>query len=532
MTDGRKRADLPDCNSIRITITLFQLFWGMCGCLLPSAALSENPPLSHEERLGKRIYLQGTGTSAVEADFVNSGIRAPGSEYPCVKCHGEAGKGGREAGVSITDISPEAPVMQRYRQYNAAGSIEKLAAAVSNGIRPDGATLHPAMPRYQMSMNDISNLLAYLKRLGNEPVPGVSDREIHIGMQLPSDALTAAASRDVRRLLEAYFSQVNQAGGIYGRKLILDILPAPDSSNPEAVSSSHDAVFCLIAYPPAPLTGSSQNNDSLDEAVPVIAPLMIFPESGSAATSGVFYMYAGIRDQGRVLADFLGEKFSVSGRRVALLYTEDAVARAGAEGVQQRTRSQEIQMAVIRSIQAHDAGITAITDELQRKKIEQVIYFGPAGAYISLGKALRARRMRPVLLGSAELLGNSVTRTEGFSMVYLASSTGMPDMLSQGMSDYSRLVRQSGLPAAQNPFLLNAYAGANVLVEALKENGRGVSRISFIRVLESDRSFRTGVGPDLRFGNRQYRGTSAVMILSFDPRTGSFAAHTPFREAH
>lgn len=532
MKYSQKRTDLPDCRSIRITTVFFQLFLGMCGYLPANAAMPENPSLSHEERMGKRIYLQGIGTSAIEADFVNSGIRAPGSQYPCVRCHGEAGKGGREGGVTIADISPEAPVMKRYVQYNVDSSNERLIAAVRNGVNPDGVALHPAMPRYQMSVNDISNLLAYLKRIGSEPVPGVSDKEIHIGMLLPSDSLTAAVSRDVSRLLEIYFSQVNQSGGIYGRRLILDILPAPDSNSPETVSSGHEAVFCFIAYPPNTPTESSQNNELLAEQTPVIAPLMIFPESGSAGTSSVFYMYASIRDQGRALADFLGEKFPISGRAAALLHTDDAMARAGAEGVRQQTGLQGIQMTVIRSIQTQGAGITAIADELQRKRVEQIIYFGPAGIYVSLSKALRARRMRPVLLGSAELLGSGVTQAEGFSMVYLASSTGMPNVLSQSTSDYSRLVRQSGFSAAQSPFLLNAYAGASVLVEALKENGRVLSRASFVRVLESDRSFRTGVGPVLRFGNRQYRGTSAVMILSFDPKTGSFSAHTPFREAH
>ncbi len=174
----------------------------------------------------------------------------------------------------------------------------------------------------------------------------------------------------------------------------------------------------------------------------------------------------------------------------------------------------------------------AIVDELQQKNVEQIIYFGSISEFALLSKALRARELSPILLGSAELLGGGATQAEGFNEVYLASSVGIPDVTSQGMSDYLRLTEQSGISSTRNPFLLNAYVGAKVLTEVLKQNGRTLSRASFVRVLESITQFNTGVGPTLRFSDKQHRGTNAVTIMTFDPKTGNLIAQTPFRAAH
>lgn len=513
----------------RVTVAVCQLLLALASCLLAGIAMSEGISLTQAESIGRRIYQKGMGISAVEVNFAASGTRARGSDYPCISCHGEAGKGGREAGVEIADISSAALAarLATARGTTSSNASDHLLAAITEGMNPYGGSLHAAMPRYQFSKADMSNLLAYLKRLGNEPIPGVTDKEIRIGMVLPPVSLTTVA-RDVRRLLETYFNEVNQLGGIYGRMLALDAQSALGVDNKEIASPDIDSVFCFIAHPPIE---SRRDTWLALENIPVIAPLMIFPESVALKTPNVFYVYANIHDQGRTLMDFLDDRATAKLGTIALLYTEDAFAGAGAEGARQQAKTRGIRIVFDRPVQPNGKKMDAAVDVLQRLGVDQVIYFGSMSGHSLLNEMLRARGMRPMLLGSAELLGGNVAKAEGFGETYLASSIGMPDMASQGMSDYLRLVQQSGLASMQNPFLLNAYVGAKVLTEALKQNGKALSRASIIRTLERIRQFQTGVGPALTFSENQHRGTSAVTVMSFDARTGNLTAQTPFREA-
>lgn len=491
--------------------------------LSSSNAICESISLTHQERLGKRIYAQGIGTAPIESNFVNSGIRAPASQYPCIQCHGESGQGGREAGVKIANI---APAVFAARNLAHGQSIhDYLHGAISSGIGASGMTLHPAMPRYQMTETDMSNLLAYLKRLGNEPVPGVTDNEIHIGMQLISGPLSIASS-DVSRLLKAYFNEINQQGGIYGRKLVLDIFPSLGEEDSDAQNTTTNSIFCLIAQPP----GSSPQHTQFEEPdIPVLAPMMIFPESEILKLPNVLYMYASFHDQGRVLVDFLNEKMAPL-KTTALLYSDDAMARSGAEGVRQQSEVVGLSITLDKSISANEAAVSAIVDELQQKHIEQLIFFGSISLQTQLSQVLQSRKIRLQLFSSAELLSGGVAQ-QGFDETYLASSIGIPNTTFGEKSDYRRTVELAGLSSPQNPFLLNAFAGATVLIEALKLNGRALSRASFIRVLESGAQFKTGIGPTLRFSTKPFQGTHAVTILTIDPATEGLVTRLPFHEA-
>jgi hypothetical protein len=51
--------------------------------------------------------------------------------------------------------------------------------------------------------------------------PGVSDNTITLGMSSPFSGPNSAYGLEMRQTIEAYFDQINKAGGINGRKLEL-----------------------------------------------------------------------------------------------------------------------------------------------------------------------------------------------------------------------------------------------------------------------------------------------------------------------
>src|SRR5688500_11520878 len=141
--------------------------------------------LTPQERRGKAIYLTGISPSgrAISTFVTDATNEIPASVLPCVNCHGHDGRGNPEGGVIPTNISwafltkpygITAPSGRRSPRYTAA----TVARAITEGIDPAGNELTAAMPRYSMSPEDLGDLIDYLKRLGEDIDPGLSETGI------------------------------------------------------------------------------------------------------------------------------------------------------------------------------------------------------------------------------------------------------------------------------------------------------------------------------------------------------------------
>lgn len=182
--------------------------------------------LTDAQERGKRIYMEGKGRNRITAFLPEAGITAPGRGFPCVNCHLAGGVGLLEGGVQSADITWHA-LTKEYSGARPGGrthppySDETLRNAVTDGVDPAGNLLASAHPRFHMDRDDLDDLLAYMKMMDREPVPGVTDNEIRIGILLPAAGPLAEASREVETLLSAHGAAVNARGGVYNRSLRL-----------------------------------------------------------------------------------------------------------------------------------------------------------------------------------------------------------------------------------------------------------------------------------------------------------------------
>ena len=84
-----------------------------------------------------------------------------------------------------------------------------LELAITRGIDPAGNKLLNVMPRYQMSRDDLSDLILYLKRIGKDRDPGISETSIVIGSVVPSSGSLADTGQAVKALMTAFAEEVN-----------------------------------------------------------------------------------------------------------------------------------------------------------------------------------------------------------------------------------------------------------------------------------------------------------------------------------
>jgi cytochrome c553 len=168
--------------------------------------------LSAQQRRGKQIYLQGTSPSGKEilAYIGDASLEVPGSAMACANCHGFDGRGKPEGGVIPSDLTAEA-LTKPYGLTHADGrkhpayTERGLELAIRKGTDPAGNKLQVIMPRYEMSRDDMADLLLYLGRLGHDRDPGISDDQIALGTGGPTAGAAAELGQAITAVNVAFF---------------------------------------------------------------------------------------------------------------------------------------------------------------------------------------------------------------------------------------------------------------------------------------------------------------------------------------
>ncbi|PWB64141.1 MAG: hypothetical protein C3F14_07205 [Deltaproteobacteria bacterium] len=509
--------------------------------LLLCVCAAEAEGLTDAEKRGRRIYMEGRGRKEIYAVLSESGIRAPGSGFPCVNCHLAGGAGQFEGGVRSADIS-WFNLTKEFRGVRPSGRAhpgyddESVMTAVTNGRDPAGNDLAPAHPRYEMERGDLEDLVAYLKIMDREPVPGVTDNAVKVGILLPEKGPLAAAGREVRDLLGGYFAEVNAMGGIYNRRL--DLVPLPFDPSEEdgplkavrqAVES--EAVFCFLAnVGVGPEDGAARY---LSEGrVPVLVPLFSAPEGGYGTGRYTFHVFASIRDQARVLVDFLAERKNASGIRTGLLFAEDASGRAGAMGAKEQARKHDLPIPVEISFSPSSFSAADVASRLEGERVDAVLYFGGPREALALAQEAERRSWRPLFLAPAPMAGDALmSAPAGFlRSAFLASPLGVPDPSSKKMAGFMRLEEKYRAERKHRAFRYMAYSGAVLLEEGLKRSGRGVTRETFVDSIGKVWKLETGVTPPLTYNPNRRVGALGAAILKVDPDTRELLPETGWRE--
>src|SRR5687768_14081325 len=213
-------------------------------------------PLTPAERRGKAIYFRGETSSKREVTAMIGDVDVPTSTVNCAGCHGRRGEGKTEGDVTAGNltwtnmIKPYGHTHPSGRKHTAFD--EKLfTRALVQGSDPTGNQLAVAMPRYEISPEDIADLVAYLKVIETDRDPGLTDTTITIATILPKSGPLAEIGAAMKDVLTAYFANVNDKGGIYNRRIELQTIEAgADAATTAANAKSYlqnREVFALVS---------------------------------------------------------------------------------------------------------------------------------------------------------------------------------------------------------------------------------------------------------------------------------------------
>lgn len=429
--------------------------------LATAAVPSGSPPDPQRLERGRRIYQEGVSPSGspIVAVMGDGGVEVPAASLPCAGCHGRDGKGRPEGGVRPSDLTWTAlskpygvthPDGRRHPPYDA----RLLKKAISLGLDPAGNPLDATMPRYRMSLEDMEDLVAYLRQLGTGSDPGVTDTAVRVGVPLPPSGPLSGMGEAVRAAVTARFEALNRDGGLYGRKLEARFFEAPQPADQRrswtADFLDREEVFAGLA---GFFAGADAELAALfaEKRVPMVGPFTLHPREAVPLNRYVFYLLPGIEEQEKALIRFAARSGWPEPRRAG-------------PGV-----------------------------------VDPVLFPGSGPEALAFLQEADRRGWHPRFLATGAAADGSLFAAPAAfdGKIYLALPTS---------------------PEVPGSAREAALAAADVLIEALRRAGRDLSREKLVDQLESLRGFETGLVPPLTYGRGRRLGARGAYVARLDLR--------------
>jgi ABC-type branched-subunit amino acid transport system substrate-binding protein len=484
-------------------------------------AVERGGPLSEPELRGKALFLRGVTSSG--APLVGrlgpEGVELRGSDAACGHCHGPRGRGTGEGGVAAPSIQASRLFAPVSRADPGTGQWERpayddraLTEALRRGVASGGRALGPVMPRFELPERELEDLLAYLHRLGEDRDPGVYEDRLVLGVALPLSGRLAPAGEDVRAVLEASFEEVNQQGGVFGRRLELRV--EDDSLTVEGMDGTgrlvNAGVFALVG---SLRTGPRESDARLEqEEVPLVAPVGLSDAHVENGGRMIFYVYPGPELQARVAVQHLHGAWD---RRrtepvLAVLHPRDEAGEAWARGAS--TEASRREWPAPKAFTYAPGGFDAAEAArwLEGTRATAVLFSGTADDL----SALLSERGEPVPIYTSGLLARPVgTAARAWEQVRFVQPSPPAEEHAAGIQEFESFLRRHALAPRNLAFQMNAYASAKLLVEALRRSGADLNRAGLVSALESFQDVDTGVTGPITFGSQGRVGLRGGFIV-------------------
>jgi ABC-type branched-subunit amino acid transport system substrate-binding protein len=489
--------------------------------------------LSEQEARGKEIFLHGESPTGrdITAYVGQASVAVSASAMPCASCHGPDGLGRPEAGVTPSNIT-WSHLTKPYGTRAGTGrrrppyTVQTVTRAIQGGIDAAGNRLNSSMPRYEMDPVDMTDLLAYMQRLERDLDPGLTDTAIRVGTVVPRGGPTASLGEAIVGVLKAFFADVNAQGGIYGRRLELEVTGAPTRDlvlDRVAALVERGETLALVA----PVTAGLETKlDDLAEQkqLPVIGPFTQFPADADTLERFTFYLFGGLTVQATALVDYAAKELKLRNPRVAVVYPRGGQEERAARAIQDNATTRQWPQPLLVDYPPGLMNAAVLAATLQAAGRQALVFLGPGPELVPLAYEGARRGWVPYLLLAGSLASRTLfdLPTDFQDRIFLVYPTLPSDHTVAGKQEFGRFHQRHNLPRQHLPAQIAAYTAAKLLVHSLKEAGRGVSREKLIQALEALHRFDTGLTPPLTYSANRRIGALGAHIVTVDLRNKRF----------
>jgi branched-chain amino acid transport system substrate-binding protein len=354
-----------------------------------------------------------------------------------------------------------------------------------------------------------------LSALGQN-VPGVTDNSISIGSCAALEGPSRSLGAETVTGAKAYFSLVNDEGGLNGRKLKL--ISYDDSYDPAKTETcfNHllsDSVFAMGFFVGTP-TAVKYVPMAESNKIPLVGLFTGAQTLYTPLRHWIINVRASYYDETREQMDGVWDKLGY--HKVGVIYPEDAFGAAVLAGVTEALKAHGAEPVKVASYERQTANVGGAIDSVRAANPQAVVLVGPPNTVAPILKQSHARGWRPLFLtvsfvGTDELVLEAGDNAEGMVITQVVPPYYLTDL--KGVALYRRTLSKYAPSARPNFVSLEGFLDATVMVEGLKRAGKELSREGLIRGIESIHEEDLGLGPQLKlnYSAKSHKGFDHVI---------------------
>ena len=356
--------------------------------------------------------------------------------------------------------------------------------------------------------------------------PGVTAERVLFGQSAAFNGPAAELGRGMRLGIEAAFSEVNEAGGVHGRRL--ELLSLDDGYEPEgAIGNTRrliedEGVFALIGGVGTP-TSRSAVPVAAEAGVPYVAP---FTGAGFLRDEpNVINLRASYAQETEEMVARLTGDLGIE--RIAVVIQNDSFGRAGLAGVRAAFDRRGMDPVAIGVYPRNTTAVKTALVDIELGSPEAVIVVGAYQPVASLVAWTRRLGLDPVFM-TLSFVGSNALAQElgpGGAGVYVTQVVPFPTASRPRIAaTYRRALRTHAAGAAPGFVSFEGYLAGRLAIEALERCGAEVDREGFVQALRDAGDIELE-GFRLAFGDGDNQGSDAVFLTVID-ESGRYRAAT------
>lgn len=353
-------------------------------------------------------------------------------------------------------------------------------------------------------------LLALVSGCAVHAEDGVTKDRILIGQAAGFTGAVAGAVKEQTAGALAYIEAVNAAGGVHGRKIVLESLDDgfDFKKTPEVTRQliEDKKVFALFLFRGTPNTEAAYPV-AAKARIPLIAPSTGAQSMYSPPRKYLFPVRASYHSETTAIVNHL---VSLGIKKIAVFYDDGSFGKDVLAGVQKAMQDKKMAPSSAASYERGTLKIEAAVKTIAADDPQAVIMAAAVDSGPAFIAQMKAQNRNPMFFVLSNLSANSFIKGLGANVngVVISQVSPYPFAVTTPVaSEFLKAAKQRNI--APSYASIEGFIAAKVLVEGLKRAGPQPTREKLIKGLESMSRFDLG-GITVSYGPEERSGTTFV----------------------
>ena len=335
---------------------------------------------------------------------------------------------------------------------------------------------------------------------------GVTANSIVVGCSNSfSGPLAFTGSEIVKYGIEIYFNQINEQGGVHGRKLTMKSYD--DGYDPtKAVANNkrlveQDGVFCILSpQGTSPIAASLEYLEQ--QKVPLIFPFQGLPLKGKT----IFTTFTSYPKETEIVLHWLVNKKGF--KRIGMIYQDDKYGLSYRDPAMEMLKAMGMDLVAQESVKRGAIDLSAQMAKLKQANLDVLwVVLVPGPGAMALKEAKKVGWTKTKLLAAGPVTDEKFIILSGGEGEGVWGFSVWPDPVHSkkpAVAEYRKTLEKYAPGHVANRYSIFGYFYGKLFVEALQRAGKEVTREKLIKTLEGIKNWENGIIPPVSFSEENH----------------------------